>query len=554
MPDATTTQDTAPPTPIQQAASALAGPQPTPQPGNAGATPAPQPWQNAPAQPTPQQQAAAADTQHHSMLGKLTAALLGKQTEYSVDPQTGKTIATAVPEKPGDLFRHILAGALLGGAAAKGQRSALGGFAAGGKAGLESSQQMDQQKQAHAQQQYQNQQAAQRQSREEDAASDEHMKTTAQLEMWNKEQLLHDRESNLREQEFHENHNNANQLIRDSVSKSGGIDASIQNNGETGNGAKYERLFVSHPEMFQAPKGYNRVITKDINFDGVKWDAKQGYVDESGKPVDLASRTAWHVQFVPQATRPIEMTYGQLYKQAPHAMGSIPKGIDPNAVVTLPVDGLVGIMAKESELDRQEKDEAYKRTHDDIRADMDELKSKANNFTRQADEAERQGDAATAKQLRQQATDAFDEYDEVKQQAHPQSRLRKSDSGRAGTVDTATLQAKIPGQLRPNEVAIFDKQGNFMGAGIQDSPEVKGYVKQGYIAVAPKGTSTTSQNDQGNPANVAPYMTVMKNAQGKTVNVLNSDVKNWTNQGYSVVGQGTSTGPAAQSNEHEMEK
>jgi hypothetical protein len=186
------------------------------------------------------------------------------------------------------------------------------------------------------------------------------------------------------------------------------------------------------------------------------------------------------------------MTYGQLYKQAPHAMGAIPKGVDPNAVVTLPVDHLVGIMSKESELDRQEKDEAFKRTHDDIRADMDELKSKANNYTRQADEAERQGDAATAKQLRQQAQDAFDEYDQVKQQAHPQSRLRKQDSGRAGTVDMTAITANAPkAELKPDETLMFDpKTRNYQAV---NNADVEAAKKNGAVVVRGNpGTATSA--------------------------------------------------------------
>src|SRR5258708_13585210 len=61
---------------------------------------------------------------------------------------------------------------------------------------------------------------------------------------------------------------------------------------------------------------------------------------------------------------------------------------------------------------------------------MDELKSKANNFTRQADEAERQGDRNIANDLRQKANDAYDEYDDLKSQANPHSPLRNSNSGR----------------------------------------------------------------------------------------------------------------------------
>lgn len=556
MPDATITQDTAPPTPIQQAATTLAGPQPSPATGApASAATTTQPAQTTPqhpAQPSPQQQAQIADVAHHSTLGKIASALLGKQTQYSVDPQTGQTIATAVPEKPGDLFRSILGGAILGMAAGKGQRSALAGFAAGGKAGLENSQQMDQQRLARAQQEFKNEQAAARSQREKQGESRadqqiemEKQKNTAQYAMWEKEQILHERDANLRDAEFNQRANeNATQMQR-WAHEAGGVDAPIAGNNKVGNGAAMQKLYTQYPEKFQAPPGYDRFITQDHDTSGLTYDKEKGYVDGQGNPVNLEDRTTWHVSFIPQKPQPIDIDGATLNRLFPKTMGGV---ASPKQVYRMPFDQIAGLATSEHEMTRRDADENYKRTHDDLRADMDELKSKANNFTRQADEAERQGDPATAKELRKQASDAFDDYDELRNQAHPQSRLRKADSGRtgAGTVDMATITANAPkAELKPNETLMYDPASKTYSAVPNSSVDV---AKSKGVVVVRAGTASTS--DYSNPTNVAPYMTVMRDPKGKTVNVMNGDVPNWKNQGYTVVGQGTNTGPAVQE-EHE---
>src|SRR5882762_1412915 len=214
MPDAPQ-ENTSTPTQDQIAQSINAGPSPLStailggQNAAAATAPTPQPSQATVAPPP--QSAQAAVEQHHSMLGRLAGALLGQSMDYQVDPQTGRTVATPMKEKPGELFRHIVAGALLGGAAAKGTNSVLAGFARGGTAGIEANQNQDTQRYNRAQQDFQTQQVAARaqreqrgEAREDDRMAQEKLKTTAQLEMWNKEQIMHERDSNLRDAEFNQ--------------------------------------------------------------------------------------------------------------------------------------------------------------------------------------------------------------------------------------------------------------------------------------------------------------------------------------------------------------
>jgi len=354
--------------------------------------------------------------------------------EYRPNPQTGAIEAVPVKEEKGDLWRHIVTGAILGMASAKGTNSVLGGFAAGGAAGIAANRNMDQQKYARAQQDFQNQREAQRGQREKqaDTRADtqiemERQKNTAQLEMWNKEQILHERDANLRDAEFNQRSNENSMQMQRWAHEAGGIDAPIPGNNQVGNGAAMQKLYAQDPTKFQAPKGYDRFITQDHDTTGLTYDKDKGFIDEQGNPVNLEARTTWHVSFVPQKPQPLDIDGATLNRLFPKTMGGV---ADPKQTYHMPFEHLAGMATTEHEMSRRDADETYKRKHDDLRADMDELKSKANNFTRQADEAERQGDRGTAQQLRQQAADAYDEYDEVKQQANPHSQLRKSDSGR----------------------------------------------------------------------------------------------------------------------------
>src|SRR5258708_4876755 len=211
------------PTPEQLTQAATAGPQPqlsatlmgTPTataPATEGTPPAPA------ATPAPKPDAQAAIEQHHSVLGRVASALLGHNLDYQVDPQTGKTVAVETPQRPGQFFRNLVAGALLGGVAARGTNSVLSGFSRGATAGIEANQAADQQRYSRAQQGFKTQQEAQRTQREQGAESredqrlkDEELKTSAQHEMWNKEQLLHERDANLRESEFLQRQNENSQ-------------------------------------------------------------------------------------------------------------------------------------------------------------------------------------------------------------------------------------------------------------------------------------------------------------------------------------------------------
>jgi hypothetical protein len=118
-------------------------------------------------------------------MGRTLNALMGNQTSYSVDAN-GNTVETNAPQPPGQLFRSILASALLGGAAGANGNPAqgfTGGLVRGGAASVAQGQQQDLLKRQQAQQQFQNQQKAAQEQREAGAA-------VTQQQLW-KAQLAH---------------------------------------------------------------------------------------------------------------------------------------------------------------------------------------------------------------------------------------------------------------------------------------------------------------------------------------------------------------------------
>lgn len=120
-------------------------------------------------------------------------ALMGSHTEYNQTPQGPQ--AVQVNNKPGQLFRSILAGALLGGAAGGGvneEQTAGSGYraaAAGAGAAAQGQQRAQQQAQDSAQQQFQNQLTARREAREDSAAAEEQKRTEALIAQSNMETL-----------------------------------------------------------------------------------------------------------------------------------------------------------------------------------------------------------------------------------------------------------------------------------------------------------------------------------------------------------------------------
>jgi hypothetical protein len=131
---------------------------------------------------------------HHAAVGGAWKALgnllEGTSTQYQQGPNG--PVPVQVQNKPGQFFRNILAGAMLGaGAGANGENAGSGWSAAGrgASAAQQGQQQAQQRGQQQAQQQWQNQLAANKEKREQAAAATEEQVRKAQMAQANAETL-----------------------------------------------------------------------------------------------------------------------------------------------------------------------------------------------------------------------------------------------------------------------------------------------------------------------------------------------------------------------------
>ena len=81
--------------------------------------------------------------------GQAFQTLAGTASSYSVDPQTGQTVQTQQKQAPGQLWRNILASAIMGGASAQAAHNQNpnmgfgGGAVTGGAAAIQDARQQD---------------------------------------------------------------------------------------------------------------------------------------------------------------------------------------------------------------------------------------------------------------------------------------------------------------------------------------------------------------------------------------------------------------------------
>jgi hypothetical protein len=121
-------------------------------------------------------------------IGHVFNTLAGSANDYQVDPKTGQTVATPIKQKPGQMFRNMLAGALMGGAAGAGNDFATG-LVKGGAAGVQDQRNQDLQRRAQAQEQFKNQVTAQDQQMKQAEFADRQKLNQAQLAHFNLEMV-----------------------------------------------------------------------------------------------------------------------------------------------------------------------------------------------------------------------------------------------------------------------------------------------------------------------------------------------------------------------------
>jgi hypothetical protein len=257
--------------------------------------PAPQQAAAPPAQAAaPAAPAVPAHVLQDNVIGKGVKALArlvhGQETNYQVNPQTGETVETTAPAKPGAVFRNILLGALVGGAVgSEGHGGFLGGVARGGAASAAQSQQQDSQRRQQAQQQFDNQIKAKQEQRETSDADQKRLLYSAQIAHQNVLTVGLQSEAHRLDQETLEKHNAAAREYEKTLTDAGGVRAKLTVDGkpkDVVNASDFMAAYVKDQSIGKGPDGFQRhfILTNDlseIKFNGEHW------VRDDGSPADM---------------------------------------------------------------------------------------------------------------------------------------------------------------------------------------------------------------------------------------------------------------------------
>jgi hypothetical protein len=260
-----------------------------------------------------EQQAAAADVAHHALFGKaiksMVNSLNGTETRYQANPQTGEVEEVTVPNKPGQFFRNLLSGMLVGAAAGAGGETDKEGrpipgsrtFTAGFGRGVNA---IRQQQQFQDQQQYERAQNNLKSGMEREKLDDEevwHSALTAHESVQTAD-LLHNMHA--ADEKTVENHNAASRAYQQSLIDAGAIPAQLNIGNkpvDTTDGNSFVAAYTKDPSIAHAAPGYQRhfISTTDLSelhYDGEHW------VDDSGNPVNLGKHIEIRAYDLPTST------------------------------------------------------------------------------------------------------------------------------------------------------------------------------------------------------------------------------------------------------------
>jgi hypothetical protein len=323
-----------------------------------------QPQQQAPPQPSPQQVATA---QKHQQLGKVASFLFGHQTDEA---------GNAVKQPPGQLFRSLLAGALLGvaaGSSAPAGGGKLGGALSGLGHGFAGVEQQNYQRQQDAQKQQREQQAA---NLEQDKFKEEKTMHASALEHWNMENLAHEREADLKDREQLEKENEQELNIQKWAVENGAFIApTVPFNGKPNNGLDMMRAMTKNPDAFNPPAGMGRLVVKQYNFNGLDHDAKNGWT-ENGQPVDWSKHLTWTVYYSPSSSA-TKTDISMSAKEWTELYGvKFPKDTDPNRTFSIKgVAPLISVATQGRKQQREDDSQTFKEKHDALTATISAARS-----------------------------------------------------------------------------------------------------------------------------------------------------------------------------------
>lgn len=249
-----------------------------------------------PAQPiTPQQ----AQVVHSAVIGhgfkSLLNAMSGSSTQWQQTPNG--PVPVRVKNAPGQLFKNILAGAIMGGAAGgsvPGSETAGAGWmgaAKGAGAAMQAADLRNQQAQQQAQKQFENQQTVNRENREQQLAQ-------AQIANMQAETVARQHQIDLLDDENHMKHNQASAALYDALKSAGGIAPVDGKLPEDLTAYQLAQDYTKDPSIRQAPAGYSRHFLDKTDSSEVTWNG-QHWTHPDGTPADMTDKTSIQVLDVP---------------------------------------------------------------------------------------------------------------------------------------------------------------------------------------------------------------------------------------------------------------
>ena len=219
-------------------------------------------------------------------------ALMG--THGEIGP--GGTV-TQQQNTPGQLFRSILAGAIMGAASGYPKQGEQGGFGPAFSRGLGAEQQQVQRQEAQlqqqSQQQFENQMAQQREQREQTLLN-------AQLAHMHAQEVAAQHQNDIMDQKFHDERNAAAQTMINTMKDAGGVAPVDGALPETMTAPELVQAYTKNPSIRNAPAGYVRHFYDKTDASELTWDDKAGnWVTADGTPANMTNHSVITVMDVP---------------------------------------------------------------------------------------------------------------------------------------------------------------------------------------------------------------------------------------------------------------
>lgn len=275
-------------------------PAPTPTPSIQDVNTAAPPINNAVANVIPKVAQAAHQKGKMDAVRGFMGHLFGAPMDYSVN-EKGETVATPVNQKPGQLFRSILGGAILGMAGGAQSRTFAGGVGMGGAAVQERNQRLDEQRYQRAREDFENKLKSKADSRAEEEFKQNKLRNDAVIALSNQQLIAASRANDFTSPDRVEEHNKQSLALENFYHSEfhGSANPIVVNGKNVNDGSLHANDMmaakIKDGSAFKPPEGFHRITISRYDTAGLNYeqDPKTGrsrWIDAQGNPVDMNSR------------------------------------------------------------------------------------------------------------------------------------------------------------------------------------------------------------------------------------------------------------------------